>query len=115
MPNIVPTTSYGWVVSDLRDLVVDLNRIALETGENITEVEATHCHFHLNKVLKSVLLATRLARLKWPSLSQQMLSLTTSVSPTETSTDSRSPQTSAFDRSRLPFIIYGGHSATYSH
>jgi len=58
MPNIVPTTSYGWVVSDLRDLVVDLDRIALETGENITEVEASLCHFHLNKVLKSLFPAT---------------------------------------------------------
>lgn len=41
MPNIIPTTSYGWVVSDLKDLSEDLNRIALETSENITEVEAT--------------------------------------------------------------------------
>jgi len=28
MPNTIPTTSYGWVVSDLRDLANDLDQIA---------------------------------------------------------------------------------------
>ncbi len=94
MPNINPTTSYGWVVSDLKDLSEDLNRIALETSENITEVEATLCHYHLNKVLKSLLLTTRIARRRWPYLSPQTPSPTTCPLPTVTSTASPSPQTS---------------------
>ncbi len=28
MPNTIPTTSYGWVVNDLRDLANDLDQIA---------------------------------------------------------------------------------------
>jgi hypothetical protein len=51
MPNIVPTTSYGWIVNDLRDMSEDLYRIATDTAENITEVEAALAHFHLDKVL----------------------------------------------------------------
>lgn len=88
VPNIIPTSSYGWIVSDLRDISEDLYRIAIDTSEDITEVEAALAHFHLSKVLQSLILATRLGRRGWPSLSQQMLSLTTSASPTETSTDS---------------------------
>ena len=49
MPNIVPTTSYGWIVSDLRDISEDLYKIAIDTSENITEVEAALAHFHLSK------------------------------------------------------------------
>ncbi len=67
MPNTIPTTSYGWVVSDLRDLANDLDQIAYETCESISEVEATLCHFHLDKVLKSLR----------TSMSLQTLSLTT--------------------------------------
>jgi len=41
MPNYVPTTSYGWAVSDLSDIVEDLDRIQKYSDEKITEVEAT--------------------------------------------------------------------------
>ncbi len=95
MPNIVPTTSYGWVVSDLQDIHRDLHRIATESTKSITEVEAALGHFQLSKVLRYLIAATRIGRREWPSLSQQMLSLTTSQSPIEASTDSQSPQTSA--------------------
>ncbi len=63
MPNmpLAPMTSYGWVLSDVKDLAEDLHRIAW-TVENITPLEAALCHFHLNKVLKSLLLATRVSR-----------------------------------------------------
>ena len=69
MPNIIPTTSYGWIVSDLRDTSEDLYRIATDTTENITEVEATLAQFHFSKVLHSLILATRLGRRGWPPLS----------------------------------------------
>ena len=75
MPNPISTTSYGWVVTDLKDIAEDLQQIATETTENITGVEATLCHLHLNKVLKSLLLATRSARCQCPS--PRMRSLTT--------------------------------------
>ena len=94
MPNIVPTTSYGWVVSDLKDISEDLYRIATDTTENITEVEAALAHYHISKVLHSLILATRIRRRAWPALSLQTLSSTIYRSPTETSTDSQSLQTS---------------------
>ncbi len=37
MPNYVPTTSYGWAVSDLSDIVEDLDRIQKYSDEKITE------------------------------------------------------------------------------
>ncbi len=76
MPNF-PTTSYSWVAYDLKELSEDLDRLALDTSENITQVEAALCHHHLGKVLKSLILATRIGRAEWSSLSQQMQSLTT--------------------------------------
>ncbi len=33
MPHTKPTTSYGWVLSDLKDLSEDLRRVALETSQ----------------------------------------------------------------------------------
>ena len=54
MPNIVPTTIYGWIASDLY-------RIAIDTSGTITEVEATLCHFHISKVLQCLILATRVS------------------------------------------------------
>ena len=61
MPEIIPTTSYGWIVSDLRDIVTDLERPATETTETITQVEAELCHHHLNTILSSLVLSTRVA------------------------------------------------------
>ena len=91
MPNLTPNTSYGWVVYDLKDIV---QRIQRNSDGNITEVEAALAHFYLKKILEDLILATRVARAGWPSLSQQMQSLIISRSPTETSTDSPSTQTS---------------------
>ncbi len=67
MPEIFLTTSYGWIVSDLQDVVTDLEKIATETTETITQVEAELCHHHLDKILKILILSTRLARRR-PSL-----------------------------------------------
>ncbi len=83
------------LAEDLKDVARDCEALALATTERITEVEAALCHAHLSKILRSLILATRISRATWPSPSLQMLSLITSRSPTETSTDSRSPQTSA--------------------
>ncbi len=75
MPNYVPTTSYGWAVSDLSDIVEDLDRIQKYSDEKITEVEATLAHHHLKRTLESLILATRISRAGWPhSLSPQTLS-----------------------------------------
>jgi len=65
MPRIVPTTGYGWVAYDLRDLAKDLDNLALLTSENISEVEAALCHFYLGQVLRSLILATRISRSEW--------------------------------------------------
>ncbi len=93
MPNIVSTTAYGWVVSDLKDVASDLQSIQSYLDENISEVEAALAHYYLKQVVQALILATRIGRREWSSLSQQMQSLTTSASPTETSIDSPSPQT----------------------
>jgi len=93
MPEIFPTTSYGWIVSDLRDIVTDLEKIATETTETITQVEAELCHHHLYKILKSLILSTRLARRRWPAACPRTPSSVTSRSHTETSTDSPSHYT----------------------
>ncbi len=66
MSNYVPTTSYGWIVSDLRDVAKDLERVQQFTDEAITEVEAALAHYHLKKVLESLILATRISRVGWP-------------------------------------------------
>ena len=60
MSNHVPTTSYGWIVADLRDIAQDLDRIQISTEEAIPEVEAALAHFHLKKVLESLILAMRI-------------------------------------------------------
>jgi len=100
MPNYVPDSRYGWVVYDLKDIARDLDTIATDTDEAITELEAALAHYHLKKVLGSLILATRISRAGWPSLHQQMQSLTTSASRIGTSTDSQSPQTNiAWSRS----------------
>jgi hypothetical protein len=62
MPNYVPTTSYGWIVSDLSDVARDLDRIQQYTDESITEVEAALAYYHLKHVLDSLILATRISR-----------------------------------------------------
>ncbi len=38
-----------------------MHKIALDSFKKITEVEAALCHFHVSKVLKSLILAARLA------------------------------------------------------
>jgi len=38
----------------------ELHKIATEGSDNITDVEAALCHDHLSKVLKSLIVATRL-------------------------------------------------------
>ncbi len=75
MPNIVPTTSYGWVVSDLKDVASDLQSIQSYSDENISEVEAALAHYYLKQVLQALILATRIGRRGWSSLSPQMQSL----------------------------------------
>ncbi len=87
-------TRYRLLVNDLKDLAVELKDIAQDTQENISKVEATLALYYLKQILEGLILATRIGRRSWPSLSQQMQSLTTSVSSTGTSTDSQSPQTS---------------------
>ena len=87
-------TRYRLLVDDLKDLVAELREIAQDTEENISEVEALLAQYYLKQILESLILATRIGRRTWPSLSRQMLSLTTSASRTGTSTDSPSPQTS---------------------
>ncbi len=95
MPNFVPTTPYGWVVYVLKDLAKDLHRLQTLSTENISEVEAALSQHYLKQILEALILATRVGRRTWPSLSLQMQSLTTSASPAGTSTDSPSIQTSA--------------------
>ncbi len=51
MPREFPLTAYGWTVEDLRDTAEDLLKIALETTDGITEVEAALAHYHLSIVL----------------------------------------------------------------
>ena len=94
MPNTY-LTRYRWVVNDLKDLAVDLRDIQRDTQENISEVEAALAQFYLKQILEALILATRVGRRTWPSLCPQMQSLIISPSPTETSTDSQSPQSSA--------------------
>jgi len=92
MPNLSPSTGYGWVVYDLKDIARDLQR-QRDSTESITEVDSALAHFYLKKVLEDLILATRVSR-EWPSLSQQMQSLTNCRSPTETSIDSQLHPTS---------------------
>ena len=66
------------LVNDLKDLAYDL-KDAQETQENITEVEAALAQYYLKQILEGLILATRTGRRTWPSLSQQMQSLTTSA------------------------------------
>ena len=87
MPRIVPTTSYGWVVPDLKDIAEDLYKIATGTTEQITQVEAQVCHHHLNKILKSLLLAAGLAACQG---TPRMLSLINLASSVKTATESPS-------------------------
>ncbi len=93
MPNTFHNR-YSYVVDDLKDLAFDLINIAADTQKNISEVEAALAQFYLKEILESLILATRIGRRTWPSLSPQMQSLTISASPIGTSTDSPSPQTS---------------------
>ena len=95
MPNHSPSR-YAWVVADLKDIAIAqvLTDIQQDSTENISEVEASLSQFYLKQVLESLILATRIGRRTWPSLSLQMQSLTTSASPTGTSTDYLSTQTS---------------------
>ncbi len=81
-------------MNDLKDLAVKLADIALDTEENIAEVKAVPAQYYLKQILGSLILATRIGRRTWPSLSLQMQSLTTSASRTGTSTDSPPHQTS---------------------
>ena len=90
MPNYVLTTSYGWIVSDPCDVARDLDRIQEYIDKTITEVEAALAHYHLKRV---GIIDTSYQDLDF--LSQQMQSLTTSVAPTGTPTDSQSHQTNA--------------------
>ena len=83
------------VVNDLKDLALDVKDIAHDTEENISEVEAVLSQYYLKQILEGLILATRIGRRTWPSPCQLVQSLTTSLSPTETSTDSQSLQTSA--------------------
>ncbi len=94
MPNNF-LTRYRLVVQDLKNLDADIKDIAQDTTENMNEVEAFLAQYHLMQILEGLILATRIGRRTWPSLSQQMQSLTTSASRTGTSTDSPSPQTNA--------------------
>ena len=91
MPN-THLTRYRLLVNDLKDLAVELAEIALDTEENISEVEAVLAQYYLKQILESMILATRIGRRTWPSPSLQMQSLTTSTSRTGTSTDSPSHQ-----------------------
>jgi len=93
MPNTF-LTRYRLVVNDLKELAVDVKEIAQDTIENISEVEAVLAQYYLKQILEGLILATKIGRRTWPSLSQQMQSLTTSASRTGTSTDSPSLQTS---------------------
>ena len=94
MPQIF-LTRYRLVVNDLKDLALDVKDIAHDTEENISEVEAVLSQYYLKQILEGLILATRIGRRTWPSPCQLVQSLTTSLSPTETSTDSQSLQTSA--------------------
>lgn len=71
MPQIF-LTRYRLLVNDLKDLVYDVQAIARDTEENISEVEAVLAQYYLKEILEGLILATRIGRLKWPSLSQQM-------------------------------------------
>ena len=94
MPQIL-LTRYRFVVDDRKDLADDLTDIATSTGENISEVEATLAQYYLKQILESLILATRIGRRTWPAPCPLTQLLTTSLSPTETFTDSQSLQTSA--------------------
>ncbi len=94
MPNTF-LTRYRLVVNDLKELALDVKDIAQDTEENISEVEAVLAQYYLKQILEALILATRIGRRTWPSPCPLMQSLTTSASPTETSTDSPSLQTSA--------------------
>ncbi len=83
MPNTF-LTRYKELAYDVKD-----------TEENISEVEAVLAQYYPKQILESMILATRIGRRTWPSPCPLMQSLTTSASPTGTSTDSLSPQTSA--------------------
>ncbi len=91
---ITQLTRYRLLVNDLKDLAAELKDIAQDTAENISEVEATLAQYYLKHILEGLILATRIGRRSWQFPSLQTLSLTTSRSPTETSTDSPSLQTS---------------------
>ncbi len=60
-------TPYAFIAEDLKDLATELDNIALQTTEKITECEAILCQYHLSKVLKSLILATRISSPSWPS------------------------------------------------
>ena len=94
MPQVC-LTRYRLLVNDLKDLAYDVKDIALHTEENISEVEAVLAQYYLKQILEGLILATRIGRRTWPSLSQQMQSSIIYPSRTGTSTDSPSLQTSA--------------------
>ena len=55
-----PTTCYGWVTYELKEIAQDLKEIAEETDERITLAEALLCQQHITKILNWLILATRL-------------------------------------------------------
>lgn len=71
MPVPYLTTSYGWIVHDLMDLTIDLERIQINSIDKISEVEAALCHFYLEKILKSLILATGIGRREWHPLANR--------------------------------------------
>ena len=71
MPQIF-LTRYRLLVNDLKDLVYNVQAIARDTEENISEVEAVLAQYYLKEILEGLILATRIGRRKWPSLSQQL-------------------------------------------
>ena len=75
MPN-THLTRCRLTANDLKDLAVELKRIAQDTQENISEVEAVLAQYYLTNILESLIPATRIGRRTWPSLSRQMQSLT---------------------------------------
>ncbi len=86
MPDIVLTTPYAWVVYDLKEIAAELHKLQILSKDNISSVEATQAQYYLKQVLEALILATRIGKREWPSLPQQMQSLITSASLTETST-----------------------------
>ena len=69
MPNTF-LTRYRLVVNDLKELAVDVKEIAQDTIENISEVEAALAQYYLKQILEGLILATKIGRRTWPSLSQ---------------------------------------------